>query len=268
MTVTTEPPVEHGVPFSLPELDLLATFAGERFPFPLRVPSFGRIEGERKALLGGAAQALSERGLATARGPVGAAADLVTALREHRSTVDLVVVDRGKATGVLAMVHGRRAVVCRQSIGGTPGPVAVTRVTATALTDEFTNRIPRVEAAPAAPITLPPGVVGDATRLLENTAGIAAPRKRVRTLIRERGGDEAAVDALVELVPPVTGRGQLGTVVRRAGGAERPLELSWLDSPQGRIRVDNDARGWVSINPLRRGELVRVLREAATLARR
>ncbi|MEU6642787.1 ESX secretion-associated protein EspG [Saccharomonospora sp. NPDC046836] len=256
------------VEFGLAELDLLGAYAGTSFPFPLRVPSFGRIEGERNALLAAAGQALSERGLATDHGPLGVAADLVTALREHRNTVDLVVVGPDTVIGVVAMVHGPRAVVCRQKIGGTPGPVTVTRVAAADLTDEFANQIPQAAAAPAMPITLPPRVVGDATRLLENTAGTAAPRKRVRTLVRERGGDEAAVDALVNLLPSVTGRGQLGAALRSTAGAvERPLELSWLDSPQGRVRVDDDARGWVSINPLRHSELVRVLGEAATLAR-
>ncbi|QFU91900.1 ESX secretion-associated protein EspG [Amycolatopsis sp. YIM 10] len=250
--------------FELVELDLLGTFAGARLPFPLRVPSFGRIEGERKALLAAAGQALAERGLADADGPAGVAADLVTALREHRNAVDLVVVDGAAVTGVVAMVLGQHAVVCSQSIGGAPGPVTVARVSAAALTGEFTSRIPPLEAAPTMPLTLPPGVVGDATRLLENTAGIAAPRQQVRTLVRERGGDETTVDALVGLLASVPGRGQLGAVVRSpAGTTERPLELSWLDSPQGRVRVDHDASGWVSVNPLRHSELVRVLREAA-----
>ncbi|MBN6038328.1 ESX secretion-associated protein EspG [Amycolatopsis sp. 195334CR] len=250
--------------FELAELDLLGTFAGTRPPFPLRVPSFGRIEGERKALLAAAGQALADRGLADEDGPIGVAAELVTALREHRNAVDLVVVDGTAVTGVVAMVLGQHAVVCSQSIAGLPGPVTVRRVGAAALTGEFTSRIPALEAAPTMPLTLPPGVVEDATRLLENTAGVAAPRQRVRTLVRERGGDEAAVDALVGLLASVPGRGQLGAVVRPpTGAAERPLELSWLDSPQGRVRVDRDAFGWVSVNPLRHSELVRVLREAA-----
>ncbi|RBM14681.1 ESX secretion-associated protein EspG [Prauserella sp. PE36] len=268
MTATIAPATGDGVELALTELDLLGTFAGVRFPFPLRVPSFGRIEGERTALLAAAGRTLAERRLATGRGPAGLAADLVAALRGHRNAVDLVVVDGVTVTGVVAMIAGAHAVVCRQSIGRTPGPVTVTRVPAAALTDAFTKYIPKATAASAMPITLPPGVIGDALRLLENTAGIAAPRKRVRTLVRERGGDEAAVDALVNLVPSVVGRGQLGVVRRPGTGAvERPLELSWLDSPRGRLRVDSDTRGWVSINPLRHNELIRTLAEAATAAR-
>ena len=268
MTVTAGHAAEHGVQFGLTELDLLGTYAGEGFPFPLRVPSFGRIEGERMALLNAAGRALAGRGLATGRGPTGVAAELVATLREHRGAVDLVVAGGAAVTGMVAMIGRHRTLVCHQSIGGTPGPVTVTPVTEAALTGEFTNRIPKVGPAPALPITLPPGVVGDATRLLENTAGIAAPHGRVRAAVRERGGDDGAVDTLAHLLPTVTGRGQLGAVLRRTvGAAERPLELSWLDGPRGRVRVDSDADGWVSVNPLRRGELVRALCRAAALAR-
>jgi hypothetical protein len=252
--------------FELVELDLLSTYAGTRLPFPLRVPSFGRIEHERADLLAAAGASLAERGLATDRGPTGVAADLVTALREHRGTVDLVVVGRTTVTGVVALVRDRGAVVCRQEIGGTPGPVTVARVSESALPDVFLTRIPEVGAAPVMPITLPPGVVGDATRLLEKTGGVAAPEQRVRALVRERGGDEGAVDALLDLLPSVEGRGQLGVLARRSGTVERVLEVSWLDGPRGRVRVNTDDNGWLSVNPLRHGELVRTLRQAVAAA--
>ncbi|EHR61642.1 ESX secretion-associated protein EspG [Saccharomonospora cyanea] len=263
MTVTAH----QGVSIGLLELDLLATYAGTRPPFPLRAPSFGRIEDERRTLLASAGRTLAERGLAREHGPVGVAAELVTALREYRSAVDLVVVAGGTVTGVVAMSYGPRAVVCRQSIGGTPGPVSVERIATDSLSDEVIGHIPKVEAAPTMPITLPPGVVGDATRLLENTAGAVAPRERVRALVRERGGNADAVDMLVSLLPSLVGRGQLGAVVRRAGGVvERPLELSWLDSPRGRVRVSRDGNGWTSVNPLRHSDLVRFVRDATASA--
>ncbi|HEX6361080.1 ESX secretion-associated protein EspG [Actinophytocola sp.] len=254
--------------FGLVELDLLATHAGVRFPFPLRVPSFGRLVGERDALLADAGQVLCERGLATAHGPIGMAADLVAALREYRSAIDLVVLGADTATGVVAIVHGNRALVCHQPLcGERAGTVRVGRVAATALADELAALIPNAAPAVTMPITLPPGVVGDTLRLLSNTADTPATRRCVRELIREYGGDEAVVDQLVDLIPALIGRGQLG-VTRRSGGAvSRPLELSWLDSPRGRVRVSQDDRGWMSVNPLRRGELVWLIREAATLAR-
>ncbi|RZQ62396.1 ESX secretion-associated protein EspG [Amycolatopsis suaedae] len=241
--------------FTLTELDLLATYAGRRPPFPLRVPSCGRDSGERAALLAEAGRTLSERGLANEDGPVRLAADFVDTLRDHRRSVDLVVVCGSLVRGTVAMIDGEQALLCGQSIGGEPGPVTVTRITDAALTAELSGRIPRAAAAQAMPITLPPGVVEAAARLEG-----PAPRKRLRALVAERGGDEAAVDALIALLPSVTGRGQGGVVV---DGVGRTVELSWLDSPHGRVRVDRDESGWVSVNPLRRDDLVKALRDAA-----
>jgi hypothetical protein len=258
MTAATEQEVH----FGLVELDLLATHAGVPFPFPLQVPSFGRLAGERDTLLAEAGRALREHGLATGHGPVGMAAELVTALREYRSAIDLVVLGTDTMTGAVAMVYGDRAVLCRQPLGSEL--VSTVRVTAAALADALDALVPTVSPAATMPITLPPGAVGDALRLLSSTADTPATRRCVRELVREYGGDEAVVDQLVALFPAVTGRGQLG-VTRRSGA--RPLEVSWLDSPRGRVRVSRDDRGWLSVNPLRRGDLVRLTREAATLAR-
>ncbi|QFZ19597.1 ESX secretion-associated protein EspG [Saccharothrix syringae] len=255
--------VERGATFGPVELDLLATHAGVRFPFPLRVPSSGRTAPERDALLASAAHGLCARGLATGRGPVGVADELVDALRGHRGAVDLVVVGADGVTGAVAMVHRDRAVVCRQS---PDGAVLVTPVGATALGDELAALVPAVPAAPVLPVTLPPGVVDDALRLLgDASTGAGTGRQLVRDLVRSRGGDGAAVDRLIDLLPVVLGRGQLGVVCR--SGTGRPVELSWLDGPRGRVRVDRGASGWTSVNPLRHHELVRVLGEAAEVAR-
>jgi len=229
---------EHGSRFELAELDLLATFAGVRLPFPLRIPSFGRIAGEREASLRAAGGSLAERGLATTEGPADLAAALVDALCGHHSSVDLVLAHKGSLTGFTAMIHEERAVLCGQPLGGTPGPVTVMKVAYDALADTFAGLLPELPAAPTLPITLSPGAAGD----------------------------DPAVEALSAVLPSVTGRGQLG-VVRRSGSEKRPLELSWLDGPSGRVRIDHDERGWVSVNPLRHNELVHVLREAAALAR-
>jgi ESAT-6 protein secretion system EspG family protein len=254
--------------FEFVELDLLAAHAGVPLPFPLRVPSFGRLAGERDMLLAEAGHALCDRGLATGHGPAGVAAELVTALREYRSAIDLVLLGTDTVTGVVAMVHGNRAVLCRQQLcDEETGTVRVAQVSAASLADEFTGLVPEVAPAVTMPIALPPGVIGDTLRLLSNTADTPATWRCVRELVRERGGDEAVVDQIVNLLPALTGRGQLG-VTRRSGTAiTRPLELSWLDGPRGRVRVNRSDRGWVSVNPLRRNDLVRLTREAATLAR-
>lgn len=203
------------IAFDLVEMDLLATHAGVRWPFPLRVPSFGRLADERATLLAEAGHGLQARGLAEAHGPTGMAAELVTALHEHRAVVDLVV----PGAGAVAMVYGDDAVVCAQS----ENTVRVAHVEAETLGDELVALVPRLRPAQLMPITLPPG---------------------------------AGLDL------EVTGQGQAGVV---RGGQRQ--EVSWLDSPGGRVRVDVGEDGWVSVNPMRHHDLVRVIGELAATAR-
>lgn len=171
--------VECEVAFDLVEMDLLATHAGVRWPFPLRVPSFGRLESERAELLAEAARGLRQRGLATDHGPSGMAHELVTALREYRGAVDLVVVGT-EVLGAVAMVYGDHAVVCRQDLG--TSTVRAIKVSAAELSDELVALVPHNRAAQTMPLTLPPG--------------------------QER-------DGLAEFFP-APGQGQVGVVVRGA----------------------------------------------------
>jgi len=261
-----------GLQFGLVELDLLATHAGVPFPYPLRVPSCGRDVAETERLLAEAGHALQVRGLAAAHGPVGVAADLVSALREHRGTVDLVVVGAtGTATGVVAMPDRAGSLLCGQEFGGGLGPVWVRRVPGHVLTDELAAVVPDVQAAPALPITLPPGAVREALRVLGTDTGEPdedATRQRLRDLLRTHGGDPGGVDLLTELLGTVTGRGQLGATRRTMAGSGRAgPELSWLDGPRGRVCVVHTGDGWTSVNPLRRGEFLQALSEAAMTAR-
>jgi hypothetical protein len=138
------------IAFDLVEMDLLATHAGVHWPFPLRVPSFGVAAAERAELLAEAGYGLRQRGLAEPHGPTGMAAELVTALREHRAVVDLVVPE----VKAVAMVYGDDAVVCTQS-GST---VRAVHVEAEALGDELAQLVTELKAAQIMPITLPPGV--------------------------------------------------------------------------------------------------------------
>lgn len=229
----------HGVHFGLVELDLLATHAGVLFPFPLRVPEFGRIAGEREVLLAAAGVTLRARGLAGERGPLGVAAEVVTALSEHRGTVDLVLTGPDVAVGVLAMVYRSWALICRQPLTGAPATngVRIRRVAQNALVDELIGMVPEVEPALAMPVTLPPD-----------------------------GGDPGALDELGGLLPELTGTGQLGATLRAAGRAG--TELSWLDGPRGRVRVNRTEDGWISVNPLRQNEMRSALDELVMIARR
>jgi EspG family len=229
----------HGVYFGLVELDLLATHAGARFPFPLRVPEFGRIAGEREVLLAAAGVTLRARGLAGERGPLGVAAEVVTALSEYRGTVDLVLAGPGSAVGVVAMVYRSWALICRQPLTGDPATtgVRIRRVAQNVLADELTGMVPEAEPALAMPITLPPD-----------------------------GADPHVLDELGGLLPELTGAGQLGATRRATGRAG--TELSWLDGPRGRVRVNRSEDGWFSVNPLRQNEMRYALHDLAMIARR
>ncbi|OLR92224.1 ESX secretion-associated protein EspG [Actinokineospora bangkokensis] len=242
----TRPP-DTGVRFSLVELDLLATHAGTPFPFPLRVPRFGRIEGEREVLLAAAGVTLRSRGLAGERGPLGVAAEVVSALRHHRSTVDMVLTSPGGVLGVLVLVYRSWALICTQQVSGdlAANGVSVRRVAQGSLVEELTALVPVVEGAVTMPITVEPVT--------------AMPG----------GADPAVLGELAAVLPELTGAGQLGATRRGADGStRRGAELSWLDGPRGRVRVDRTADGWFSVNPLRPKDLGLALTTVATIARR
>ncbi|KJK52055.1 hypothetical protein UK23_04810 [Lentzea aerocolonigenes] len=203
------------IAFDLVEMDLLATHAGVRWPFPLRVPSFGKLASERAELLAEAGHGLQARGLAEPHGPTGMARELVTALHEHTAVVDLVV----PGTGAVAMVYGDSALVCTQH----ESTVRVAHVESETVGEELVALVPELRPAQLMPITLPPG---------------------------------AALDL------EVTGQGQAGVV---KGGQRQ--EVSWLDSVGGRVRVDVGSDGWVSVNPMRHNDMVRMIGELAAVAR-
>lgn len=226
------------VHFGLVELDLLAAHAEVRFPFPLRVPEFGRIAGEREVLLAAAGVTLRARGLAGWRGPVGIAAELVRALGEYRGTVDLVLAGPGSAVGVVAMVYRSWALICRQPLTGAQASTGVwiRRVPQNALADELIGMVPEVVPAQAMPITLSPD-----------------------------SDDPGVLDELGGLLPELSGSGQLGATRH---GTRSGTELSWLDGLRGRVRVNRAEDGWLSVNPLRQNEIRLALDDVAMIARR
>jgi len=255
------------VDLSLVELDLLATHAGVACPFPLRVPSFGRIAGEREVLLSAAGQALALRGLADELRPLGTAAEVVTALREHRGTVDLVLTGPGGRVGVVALVYRSWALICHQPLDDEQAStVRIRRVADTALAGELLAMVPTLPAVRSMPITLPAPEVSAALRLIDKDTDAA---ELLRDVMRGRGGDPGALDRLTGLFPTLTGHGQLGATRRTEGRTVRTgAEVSWLDGPRGRVRLDGGGDGWVSVNPLRHNDLRRALENLATLARR
>ena len=255
------------VQLGLVELDLLATHAGVPLPYPLRVPSFGRIEAERDALLGVAGRTLRLRELADDFGPLGMADELVIALREHRGTVDLVLVGPEGTEGIVGLVYRNWALLCRQRVTDPSGPVDIRRIPDTALAAELLALVPEVAPARSMPITLPARAVQLAGAAVFGVDDDHARELRLRELVRDYGGDPGGLDALSGLVSTVLGRGQLGAT-RRAGADATRIgdELSWLDGPQGRVRVNN-TETWVSVNPLHRTTLRHTLDQLSLNAR-
>lgn len=270
MSVTLEgKPAASSVQFGLVEVDLLATHAGVPVPFPLRVPSFGRIPGERDVLLDAAGYALRLRGLADDTGPVGVAAELVDGLREYRAAVDLVAVTEERALGVVALVYRSTALICEQDLDpGETATIRVRQVADTALAATLAPLLPAVAPARSMPVMVPAHVVDTARQLVASAANDRELQQRLRDLMRDYGGDPDALDQLAKLLATPTGRGQLGVTRRTAGGVERAgAELSWLDGPHGRVRVYRGADGWVSVNPLRPAAVRFALDDLAMIAR-
>lgn len=261
---------DNTIHFGLAELDLLATHAGVPLPFPLHAPSFGRIPGERQVLLTAAGETLRMRGLADEEGPAGAAAELVAALREHRGTVDLVLAGADGAVSVAAMCYRRWALVCRQPHRDDPaGRVFVRRITETALEGDLLGMVPDLAPAKSRPITLPERALHAAQRLIEDGGDVEEQRRRLRALARDYGSEPAVFDRLAGLLPVLTGWGQLGATRRTSGESTRAgTELSWLDSPHGRVAVNHSAHGWVSVNALQPSALQLALGKLATIARK
>jgi hypothetical protein len=197
------------------------------------------------------------------------AAEVVTALREYRSAVDLVAVTEHSSVGAVALVYDSWALVCTQDLTeGDTGTVSVRRVADTALAATLRPLVPAAEPARSMPIMLPTPVVDAAQRLVEAATDDAELASRLRELMRDHGGDPAALDQLAGLLAALTCRGQLGVTRRGHGGGERAgTELSWLDGPMGRVRVHRGADGWVSVNPLRPAALRHALDDLAMIAR-
>lgn len=268
MTAAVARPQREAIHFGQVELDLLSAHTGVSWPFPLRIPSFGRIAGEREVLFAAAGHTLRLRGLADEDGPAGAAAELVTALRQYRGAVDLVLVDETGATGVLAMAYRSSALIFEQRLDGDPATtVRIRRVASNALVDELLALVPELAPAKSMPINLPRRVIDEVPEL-NAIDDDRLKQRRFRELVRDCGGDPGALDRLISVLPSLAGRGQLGATRRTsAGDVRRGAELSWLDGPRGRLRVNRTAGGWVSVNPLRPAVVRAALAELVSIAR-
>jgi EspG family len=252
--------------FGLVELDLLATFAGARPPFPLQVPSFGRVQPERELLLGAAGDTLQARGLADEDGPLALADRLVTLLAGRRGAVDLVLGGPGWESGAVALADGMGAVLCLQRFNPDEHHIVDAYcVDRDALAEELFALVPRRSGGAAMPIRLPLRAMRAAHDVLTSATGDV--QATVYQVLSDGGVDAASANKLASMLHPLEGYGQMGVTRPTSKGEDVRVsdELSWLDTPAGRYRVSS-VDGWVSVNPLHPDELFGILRDFASQA--
>ncbi|HEY0636749.1 MAG TPA: ESX secretion-associated protein EspG [Pseudonocardiaceae bacterium] len=268
--------------FGLVELDLLATYAGAELPFPLQVPSFGRVPDERDLLFAGAGATLRVRGLADDDGPAGLADQLVALLARRTGTVDLVLGGPGWESGAVALVDRSTAVLCLQRFNPEEHHlVDAHQVDGDTLAAELMALVPELAGGHSIPLRLPLHAVRSAHEILVRAqrAGTDPDRRdveqRVYEELRAGGVDPTAAGKLATVLHPLEGYGQLGVTRPGDGGEDVRVghELSWIDTPGGRYRVGSSAGGrdhdgWVSINPLHPDELYTLVRGFVSTVRR
>lgn len=258
--------------FSLVELDLLATYAQTKIPYPVQVPSFGKFPGERELLLGIAGDTLRLRGLADEDGPTDLGDDLVTALVDRRGTIDLVLGGTGRPEGFVAIIGGDSAMVLRQTLDG-PGTelVDVWQVAVDDLAQTMAGLIGSLTGARIMPLRVPMAAVRALYEL--RARGNGGLGNELYEITGRYGCSVDDLDALVRAGDAVTGGGQLGATVvsEQRKDVRAGTELSWLDSPGGRLRVAVEQYGgvpWMSVNPLHPRELHAAIADLVTLVRR
>lgn len=258
--------------FGLVELDLLATFAGAELPFPLQVPSFGRVPPERDLLFGAAGETLRVRGLAGDDGPTGLAGRLVALLSHRAGAVDLVLGGPDWESGAVALIDATAAagaLMCLQRFNPAERHlVEAYELDGDVLAHELFSLVPALHGGNAIPLRLPQRAMRAAHDLL-TAAGGGNVEREVYEVLREGGVDATAAAKLASLLHPLEGYGQMGVSMPGAGGEDVRVgsELSWVDTPAGRYRIGS-ADGWVSINPLHPDELFSLLRSFVARVRR
>lgn len=170
-------------------------------------------EKELQSLLAAAGQTLQHRGLATDHGPTGIAAELVTALTHRHATIDLVIHDQHTTRRAVAIRYRHHALLCHH------------------------------------------GFANPAATAIANDPSSTDLAHRTRRIITDAGGNPDDFDALDALLATPTGNGQIGATTTSSNGTNTRTgaELSWIDTPTGRVRITgtaSDTTGWLSINPL------------------
>ena len=237
------------------EVDLLCVFAGVPAPFPVRIRSRGETEAERRVGFGQARARLAGRGLAGPDGPRGVAADFVHLLRQGGGALDIVVAQRGKASGAVVLAHREDAVLVEQDMDRTNGAVRLMAMGVRDAVDGLLRLVPEHTAPMAAPFSVPRVALERVHQAI-----MAAPRPLgpddLDRLRAAHGIDDQTARRMVTHLQPVLGNGQAGVAVRRGLTSEwvrSGEELRWLDTARGRFRLGGGE--WMSVNPIGPEEL-------------
>ncbi|CAM4133740.1 ESX secretion-associated protein EspG [Kibdelosporangium persicum] len=257
------------------EVELLCAFAEVEPPFPLEIPDTGLTEAERSAVFHAAGEQLAERGLADDEGPLGLADEFVHLLRYGGGVLDLVVAEEKTTVGAVVLVHRGDALVVVQRAADPFGTVVLRQATLDRAVDELYQIIPRLDAAPTTPFTLPRKPLQAAFEALiadlpteDGVRPRRLPPRVVEEILAQHGVDDRVSRRMVQYLQPVLGNGQAG-VARRAGPDgdwhRAGDEIRWLDTENGRYQLDGDG-DWMSVNPFAPEEIRSALRKlAATL---
>jgi hypothetical protein len=269
------------------EVDLLCTFADVQAPFPLEIPSVGETDVERLVMFTGAREQLTERGLADENGPLGVADDFVYLLQKATGVLDLVLAQERQTYGAAVLTYRNEALLVSQDATEPDRMVRMKACTLDDAIEDIIGMIPTLEASLSAPFNLPRRAVESAYQTMlerlprepdgvsetDRTVEIVRPNplrtEEVDELLRSQGIDERVARKMVSYMQPVLGSGQAGIAKRddtedqwqRAG-----VELRWLDTPRGRMRLAEDGE-WISVNPLPIDEIRAGLRRLAGVIR-
>jgi len=240
-TETTDP-----VTISALEFDVLWEHLGMEYPtmpLVLKVPSPGRTDDERAAIVRRVWTGLEQRGLG---GPVSVNPTLARLLpllqRPDRELDGRLWL--GGDVRVLAAASGADAVLAILA----DGSLTLYGADATGLPRFALSMLPAAPAGPGRSITLP-------TADFEAAAKEATKQAELSPALRSRGvrGDDA--DTLADMIGDMVARGQYGAAARDRWGrrVRTPRVISFFDTAAGRylqVRREQDgAEPWTTISP-------------------
>ncbi len=239
-----ESDVDEPVTITALEFDVLwEHHALDAMPLVLRVPSPGRTDTERAALVRRAWEGLERRGLGRPVDPDPRLVRLLGLLRRPDREIDgrLWV---GRSLRVFAAATGEDAVLATMS----GDELTLRPADATGLPRHALSVLPAAPAGPGRSITLP-------TADFEAAARDAASQEGLEAALRSRGVRADDAEQLSRMIGDVVHQGQYGSALRDRWGrrVRAGRVISFFDTADGRylqIRRESEAaEAWTTISP-------------------